>query len=196
MPPDVYASLPGLALAAYTATPTWQYKDAMAVLARESGLPVVSFPGTHPDNPGDLLTDFLGAVPNLDPELGWGGLGWHDRSRGLLDLMTATGLPDGAVFVGHSLGGALAIAVGARLAARQRPPVWIETYGAPRVGRDRLARLLVAVPGKRWHRGNDPIPDVPPAWFHDRALMAVGVAQLPAIGCHSMAGYAADVAVV
>lgn len=186
------AALPRLAAEAYRIAPDWEYEDASACLMYLDGQPVIAFPGTQLTDPGDWFTDAASLIPAPDARLGWCGWGFLDRGRGLYEKL-CDDAPFDCVLVGHSLGGALAITIGAMMAADGRAPARIETYGAPRVGGERLAKLLYRIPGNRWRRGNDPVPDVPPEWEHDRPLRQIGVPQDNPLACHSMIGYAADV---
>jgi hypothetical protein len=61
------------------------------------------------------------------------------------------------LYAGHSLGGALAI-----LAASQRPPGAVYTFGSPRVGDRNFAETLVAVEIHRVVNQHDLVPSLPP----------------------------------
>lgn len=66
---------------------------------------------------------------------------------------------------GHSLGGALAVLLAARLRVMGRPIQGVYTFGQPRVGNYALAATLDQLLAGRHFRlvnGNDPVPRVPP----------------------------------
>lgn len=62
---------------------------------------------------------------------------------------------------GHSLGGALALLVGALLTQDGTPPVQIVTFGAPKVGFSAFVDVLHGVPVREYRYGADPVPLVP-----------------------------------
>jgi hypothetical protein len=161
---------------------------------------VVAIPGTHLEDPLDWIRD-LSTLPWLFPTIGVchsgfgaGGTAVAERVlgavRGDTRLMTV---------VGHSLGGALALIVGARLIGvgyRTR----IVTFGGPRVAfclnlafwrRLRRAEQLF-----EYRRAGDPVPHVPmrPLFRHITRGIAIGADCGDPISNHAIGRYAADLA--
>jgi hypothetical protein len=170
------------------------------LLPRGADEVVVAIPGTHPDDPLDWIRDLrtapwpFPAVGICHSGFGSGGTAVAERVlRAVRDdvrLMTVTG---------HSLGGAMALIVGARLihaGFRTR----IVTFGAPRVAflanlaLPRLTRRAVEL--AEYRRAGDPVPHVPmrPIFRHVTRGIAVGVDCGDAIGDHAIQRYAADLA--
>lgn len=78
--------------------------------------------------------------------------------------------------VGHSLGGALALIVGAMLTLDGNPPLEIVTFGAPRVaGAGSFRAVLDQVEVRQYHNGADMVPTLPPSYHHARDLIPLHV---------------------
>ncbi|HLH92057.1 MAG TPA: thioesterase domain-containing protein [Xanthobacteraceae bacterium] len=88
------------------------------------------------------------------------------------------------VLTGHSLGGALALAAGALLAADGLPVQQIAAFEAPRVGRARYVLTLAPIDVVETQCGNDPVPDTPIFLLPARARISIGEARLNPIECH------------
>lgn len=70
------------------------------------------------------------------------------------------------VFVGHSLGGALATLAAARSAINLQPVHGVYTFGAPRVGNNKFGSFLRSLLSERVYRvtrGMDVVPHLPPS---------------------------------
>jgi hypothetical protein len=101
--------------------------------------------------------------------------------------------------VGHSLGGAMALIVGARL-IHAGYPARVVTFGAPRVAFSanlslpRLAREALEL--AEYRREGDPVPHVPmrPIFRHVTRGIAIGLDCGDPIGNHAIGRYAADLA--
>ncbi len=170
------------------------------LLPRGADEVIVAIPGTHPDDPLDWIRDLSAAlwafpiVGTCHSGFGSGGTAVAERVlravRGDARLMTV---------VGHSLGGAMALVVGARLVAAGFR-VRIVTFSAPRVAflanlaLPRLARSAFEL--AEYRRAGDPVPAVPPRpWFkHVTRGVEIGVALADPIANHSIKRYAADLA--
>ncbi len=180
-----------LALDAYHLPATAAAGNFHARVSEDAGGRVIAFRGSTAD-PRDWLADLHFDLAH-DPQIGMVHRGFLAGARALLPF-----LPQDAratALTGHSLGGALALVIGALFVAQARPPVAIVTFGAPRAGLSEFCQLLAAVDVRQYRRGDDPVPLVPLLPFrHVREpLIAIGRAQVPAIECHRMAGYLADV---
>lgn len=161
---------------------------------------IVAFRGSA--SAEDWLRDFM-AEPIVDrahPQLGPCHAGFLDGAE---SVATAIGQAVGNRpfwLTGHSLGGALALGVGALLLLAGQKAQAIVTFGAPRFGGDRFVAAIAPLPVRQWHRGNCPVVlvpfDLPPLLrFLDARLplIPVGVAQRDPIACHSIDGYVVDV---
>lgn len=109
-------------------------------------------------------------------------------------------LGDGpTILSGHSLGGALAIALGAYRAVIGKPPRAVVTFGAPRVGiGSALAILfdLYRVELQLYRHAADPVPLLPPCieifadWEHPATMIQLGErGEFPEISDHGIARY-------
>ncbi len=161
---------------------------------------VVAIPGTHPDDPLDWIRD-LRALPRVFPTVGvchsgFGSGGTAVAARVLAAIRGDTRL---MTVVGHSLGGAMALIVSARLiAAGYR--VRTVTFGAPRVAfclNLRLGRLVRRADElAEYRRAGDPVPDVPmrPFYRHVTRGVELSAARPMRIANHAIALYQADLA--
>jgi predicted lipase len=155
----------------------------------------------------DWLRDFFFApiAVREHAQLGRCHAGFLDGAESILEALmqeltrASPTLP--VLVTGHSLGGALAVGVGALLKLAGRPPAAIVTFGAPRFGMAAFVACLKDVPVRQYVRGNDPVPTVPfdvaPEWaFVDSCdpPIRIGKAQADRFACHHIAGYVADVA--
>lgn len=184
------AVLCALCADAYVQPPAWQDpgSDIRALRADRDGLTVVAVPGTQ--NLEDALRD-AHCLPRLDADLGWCPAGFLGEALRLLELIAEDLAGTRLVLTGHSLGGAVAILIAGKLAARGRPPLGVTTFGAPRTGFGRLARATAGLPMTLYRHGNDPVPDLPPLFRHPRAPTPIGTALADPLSCHFLAGYAA-----
>lgn len=189
------AQLAGIAAASYLDPPDFTAMDVQAIQRTIDDKTVIAFRGTSAI--GDWIRD-LAWRPICDPKLGWCHAGF--LTGGALYMAKATassGNPP--ILTGHSLGGALALVVGALMALSGRPPAAVVTFGAPRVGMGRFTQSLASVEVRQYRRGDDPIPDVPffiwplLRFAHVRSLIAIGKPMVPAIECHRIGGYVTDV---
>lgn len=169
-----------------------------------AGAVIVAFRGSVTAE--DWARDFICAPveDRAHPALGPCHAGFLDGAESIIEEVAqqvATPAKSYPLIVsGHSLGGALALGVGALLTLMKRVPAAIITFGAPRFGMQSFVQAVAAVPVRQYRRGNDPVPlvpfDVPPLLqFLDTRdpLITVGVAQKDPFACHSIAGYVADV---
>lgn len=160
---------------------------------------VVALPGTHPADALDWLRDF-----DIWPmwERGIGpihegfGLGARAAFAEMAPILSTDKL---VTFTGHSLGGALALALAA-IHARERPQTRfrVVVFGAPRVSflNPRFAALIGrGGPSALYVRAGDIVPDAPfaPVYRHPMTLTRIGRAAEDLFANHAIARYAADV---
>jgi alpha-beta hydrolase superfamily lysophospholipase len=185
------ATLCAAAMASYGVAPTWVAGgDVRAVVSCSAWSVVVAFPGTRPAVWQDWRRDF-DAIPVEDEDLGWCHGGFLSGALAILPQLWAA-FAGGRPYrlTGHSMGGALAIAVGAKMAALGLPPACLTTFGAPRVGMVRLAAVLAAVPGSRLRNGADPVPLAPTwPWISDRPRRQIGVPGPNPLADHAIDRY-------
>jgi hypothetical protein len=180
--------------------PTVQRDDVRMYVRDYFNFRVIAFGATHPDNLEDLLRD-IEARPIDLPDVGTVHEGFGRGAQYIIpDVIgpaTFSG-PDGEfALIGHSLGGALALVVGAMLAVRGLVARQITTFGAPRPGYAQLGKLLAPVPALRQYRyANDLIPSLPPSlgggYQHPSDLILLGKVAKDGIGRlsdHPIANY-------
>jgi hypothetical protein len=150
----------------------------------------------------DWLRDFMFRPVTVreHPQLGACHAGILEGALAIVDQLDAALAGRPAIYGGHSLGGAEAVAQAALMAARGKPPIAVVTFGAPRLGMARLVEFLGPYALRPYRRGNDIVPEVPrcvpPAFpfLDSRApLIAIGAPEIDFFSCHHIDGYAADV---
>lgn len=135
------------------------------------------------------------------PQLGFCHAGFMEAAESIVSAVRKAVRGHPFYVIGHSLGGAEAVAIGALLILAGMMPVKITTFGAPRVGMWKFVRVMIAVKElHQYRRGNDPVPDVPfflPFVFRYRftrsPLIQIGQDQADPFKCHSILGYQSDV---
>jgi len=175
-------------------------RDCEYDLLPRDGEVVVVIPGTSPADALDWLRD-LRMLPRRFPFVGICHSGFGSGGTAIAEnvLRAVKGDRRTMTVIGHSLGGAMALIVGARLLSagyRAR----IVTFGAPRVGfclnlalRRRLRRAEQLL---EYRRIGDPVPHVPmrPAFRHMTPGVALGRALSEPIANHAVGLYASDLA--
>jgi pimeloyl-ACP methyl ester carboxylesterase len=155
----------------------------------------VAFRGTVPTNLSDWLRD-LDCFPKTNDHMGIFHQGFlNGAMAGLGGTLRALG-GRGATLVGHSLGGALAALTAALLRVQDLPVARLVTFGCPRAVLWWHNDVLKDVPGNRFVRILDPVPDVPGLFKHYTPLetrLLDDLQQSP-IANHSMTRYVASVA--
>ncbi|HEX5228764.1 MAG TPA: hypothetical protein VFW44_13690 [Bryobacteraceae bacterium] len=150
----------------------------------------------------DWLRDFQFAPIEIAdlPQLGRCHAGFMASALKFLPaIMEAVG-DRPAIYGGHSLGGAEAVAEAALMATQGKPPAAIVTFGAPRVGMAAFVHFMSQYAVRQWVRGNDPVPDVPIYFAPDfefldtAARILIGRPQVVRTSCHHIEGYQGDVA--
>jgi len=177
-----------IAQEAYSAAPDIGQADGASraiVRHTDAGL-VVAFPGS--DNVQCWLTDFDIATVTV---LGVGEIHrgfWQAWSAISTDVLRAIdGQP--VTFVGHSLGGALAVCAAVSLTLAGKPPVAVWAFEPPRVSPGMGVRTLLSkVPVHVYKNGSDPVPDVPLGWNQSALVTHIGppATPIPIIADHSL----------
>jgi predicted lipase len=134
---------------------------------------VFAFRGT--DEPLDALRD-IRIFPLWTRELGFCPAGFLKASKRLVNKVTSICLEldidhKSIVLTGHSLGGAVAMILGALMTRDEIPPKEIVTFGAPRCGR---LKILDGVPVTQYRNGKDVVPLVPPLMRRHDKLLELG----------------------
>lgn len=159
---------------------------------------IVALPGTHPQEALDWLRD-LDFWPAFVRGIGLCHSGFGKGAAAAWDEMRRPLPADRPVtFTGHSLGGALALALGS-LHAYWRPavPFRVVTFGAPRVGfLNPLLRLRKAQEIAMYRRLGDVVPGLPfPPWYRNGGkLRWLGPLNFDPLSAHAIAAYAASLA--
>lgn len=180
-------ALAQLSASAYSQPPTFAASDLHAVLTGN----VLAFRGTTKDVL-DWIYDIEVFGRTKDKALGTMHAGFLAAGEALYALARSK-LPPDVILTGHSLGGALALVVGALMCVAGTPPAAIVTFGAPRVGMMKCRRVLSKVTIRQWRNGNDPVPAVPPWPFLHmvKTLTAIGQPSRDPLLCHFIASYVA-----
>ena len=149
---------------------------------------VFAFRGT--DEPKDAIRD-LRILPLWTRELGWCPAGFLKASRRLVNKVTSVCLERDIdhkkiELTGHSLGGAVALIVGALMTRDEIPPLQIVTFGAPRCGR---LKILDGVPVTQYRHGKDIVRLVPPLKRRHTKLLEFGKPGKSLIKDHYMLNY-------
>jgi hypothetical protein len=145
---------------------------------------IISVRGTVPTNLANWLRDF-----NMIPiacDFGYCHAGFLHGAINLFPLVSAV-ISGEYILLGHSLGGAVAILLGALLIQAGKPPSRLVTFEAPRVGGSRLAQMYVDREVTQYRYGNDPVTEVPflPCVYeHLRDFDHIGKAMIDPIQCH------------
>ena len=149
---------------------------------------VIAFRGT--DEPLDAVRD-LRIFPLWTKELGWCPAGFLKASKRLTTKVMSEcwqkGItPKDMILTGHSLGGAVALIVGALMVRDEINPSEIVTFGAPRCGR---LKILDNMNVTCYRHGKDSVPLVPPLMRRHKKNERFGQ-PMSFIGDHLMGHYA------
>ena len=148
---------------------------------------VFAFRGT--DEPWDAVRD-LRILPIWTRELGWCPAGFLRAAKRLMpkclsECMDRDIEKEDIVLTGHSLGGAVALIVGALMVRDEVNIQEIVTFGAPRCGR---LKILDNTPVTMYRHGKDIVPMVPPVMRRHKKMRRFG-ARESYISDHYMANY-------
>jgi Lipase (class 3) len=141
--------------------------DTQIWVEDQPGCRVFSFRGTQASSAKDWLTDLDAPLVRLDETSATVHQGFLRASDEVIDAVASMCQPKPDtinIFTGHSLGGALAHLVSARLALRGIQVSCVYTYGSPRVGGWNWYSLYQEMLGEKTfrvkHRG-DLVPCLP-----------------------------------
>ena len=134
---------------------------------------VFAFRGT--DEPMDAIRD-LRILPIWTRELGWAPAGFLKAAKRLMpkclsEMMAKDLEPKNVVLTGHSLGGAVALLVGALMMRDEVKVREIVTFGAPRCGR---LKILDGIEVTMYRHGKDIVPLVPPLMRRHKKMINYG----------------------
>ncbi|MDA8230133.1 MAG: lipase family protein [Magnetospirillum sp.] len=186
----------GLCRDAYALPPDIAAGAARAIVRDVGDHRVIAFQGTHDAH--QVVAD-LDVGPLRIPVIGAVHRGIWEAMLGIAVRadVAAAGRP--LIIIGHSLGGALAIALAVHRTRLGKPPGAVVTFGAPRIGiGPGCGAVLDAtdVHCRLYRHGADVVPDLPPAvplwedWRHPAPLIQVGVPDDP-VEDHAIARYCA-----
>jgi triacylglycerol lipase len=183
-----------LAQAAYDDAPDIGVsKEASCAIVRDVDAGrVIAFPGT--DSVADLLTDF-----NIDsasaPMIGPLHDGFWTAYARIKPAILAAAAGHKIIFVGHSLGAALAEVAAADFVANGNAVEAVYAFAPPRISpRSMVAHILRDTQVNQYRKGNDIVPTVPPLWFHgSMSMVQIGTPAwpFPNLKDHELAGYIA-----
>ena len=143
---------------------------SIEVIVREN---VFAFRGT--DEPLDAVRD-LRILPIWTRELGWCPAGFLRAAKRLMpkclsECMDRNIEKENIVLTGHSLGGAVALIIGALMVRDEVSIKEIVTFGAPRCGR---LKILDNTPVTMYRNGKDIVPLVPPIMRRHKPMHSIG----------------------
>lgn len=175
-----------LAQEAYTAKPDIGREDsASRAIVREvdDGL-AVAFPGTNNlpcvEADIDLKSIHIFGVGNVFQGF-WKA--WDAIAEEV--IKTINGRP--VVFVGHSLGAAMAILAAADVSSLGQDVLAVWGFEPPKVATDwELGQMLIDVPLHLYRNGGDVVPSLPLGGEHPRALIQLGSPAFPNVGDHDL----------
>ncbi|MEO6217611.1 MAG: lipase family protein [Sphingomonas sp.] len=141
--------------------------------ANDDGQAIIAFRGTQADSFRDLITDATFILENWDRP----GRVHSGFSAALSSILAPIESwlrdtnPSRLLLTGHSLGGALATVLAARLVDGDRP-IELVTFGSPRVGDEALVASLGSLAVRRYVNCTDAVALLPPPliYSHVRGL--------------------------
>lgn len=160
-----------LAQAAYTDPAAWARGDAYATRTDVGDLTIVTFRGTRPEDLEAWLIDLASFAVRLDPVFGPIAASFDDEVLGVAGQIISDLAGRRAALCGHSMGGAEAHNMAARVIAAGIPVDQVETFGSANAGA--FNGVLRAIPGCDWRHRDDPVPFLPPDIDRPRLLQQV-----------------------
>lgn len=178
----------------YTTSTLVAAGDVHVVLSEIEDTTIVAFRGTKPNDIEDWFRDFS-AWPHEDkefPGLGYCHTGFLTGAVAIFPDLKKLVEGKKFILVGHSLGGALAVATAGLFRIGLITPDRLETFGAPSVGFNDLTKLTSPIPGNRWVDSDDPVPSLL-LYYQDRIATRIGHPRLNPIHSHLIdIGYMPD----
>jgi triacylglycerol lipase len=168
-----------IALEAYSATPDIGIasSSSRAILREVDDGLVVAFPGT--DNPASLAADADILVTRV-AGIGEVHRGFWDSWEALADEVMEEVGNRPVIFVGHSLGAAMALLAGAAFVVAGKPLIAVYGFEAPRISP--LPTVSVVLKNSNvWlcRNGDDIITEVPPEWASGGKVQPIGKPAWP-----------------
>ena len=169
---------------------------ARCIVQIVDGIKVLAFPGTEPANLHDDLAD-MDILTEHVPRLGQVHHGFWNAMRGIAEDCNHAMGDDPVILTGHSLGGAIALALAAYRSLNMLPTLGVVTFGAPRVSVGKqLGQMLTGMRLHLYRHASDPIPHLPldfplmEEWQHPAPLVQLGEdSGLPSIKAHLIESY-------
>lgn len=185
---------------AYDASPVISDKNRVARCTVQivDGIKVLAFPGTEPTNLHDDLAD-IDVLTETVPRLGQVHQGFWNAMRGIAEDCNHAMGDDPVILTGHSLGGAIALALAAYRSISMLPTLGVVTFGAPRISVGKqLGQTLAGMKLTLYRHASDPIPHLPldfpllEEWEQPAPLVQLGDdCGLPSIEAHLIQAYIA-----
>ena len=176
----------------------WTAGDVAARLDVVDGVPYITARGTIPDDLLNWIRDF-DALLVTDEYLGSVHQGFRDGADALFDAIAKSDI--GSVrgvhvfeqcpgFVGHSLGGAMAIDLGGWLLTSGRKITSITTFNAPRAGGSVL-KSIVGPHVDQWRHAGDVVSVLPdlPGVYQDMSLPVTLGRELLPLAAHAISNF-------
>lgn len=136
----------------------------------------------------DIITD-VRFLPRNDPNLGTIPRGFYTGALRICDNIERETRSTTPIHLsGHSLGGVIALIVGAMLVNRGYKVASIRTFGAPKSGK---LEVLKDTDIKCYRHGSDIVPALPPFYDHFKPIRIGKEGGI--ISDHSMSGYYKEV---
>lgn len=175
----------------------WRWESpghTRAIDARLGDYRCVAFEGTTKD--GLAILRDVRFLPWID-RAGIGPAGFVKGLAYVIEQIIADTIEDAKagrlLFIGHSLGGALALRCAAYFVALGYPPAGVFAFEPPRCGGRRLRKLLRQIPAFVSSDGNDPVTRVP-CWGYEigAPVTQIGIKQWDPFRCHRIAQVISD----
>lgn len=178
-----------IAAASYVGPWRWESPGhTRAIDATLGGYRCCAFEGTTRD--GLAILRDIRFVPWID-RAGIGPAGFVKGLGWVIEQIIADTIDDAKagrlLFIGHSLGAALALRCAAYFVSLGYPPAGVYAFEPPRCGGARLRKLLRQIPTFITRDGNDPVTQVPCLYSLPAPVTKIGLPKLDPFRCHRIA---------